>query len=101
MVLAFIRHGEFSVASTRAFINGKNVPASSTLTRRIHVVPIKINIFVWRLFLDKLLTDPSRKSCLSIPSLLCHLCDVGLETTSHLFFECLFALKVRSHISRW
>ncbi|GKA34583.1 hypothetical protein Tco_0721012, partial [Tanacetum coccineum] len=44
--------------------------------------------------------DISRRGIV-IDSILCGNCDIGVETTSHLFFTCDMATSVRRLINRW
>ncbi|GJR53713.1 RNA-directed DNA polymerase, eukaryota, partial [Tanacetum coccineum] len=48
---------DFSVKSARSFIDDSLFPKADTPTRWVKVVPIKINIFGWRVCLDKLPTS--------------------------------------------
>nr|KAJ0203756.1 hypothetical protein LSAT_V11C500237940 [Lactuca sativa] len=77
----------YLVGSTRSYIDGLYLPASSVPTRWVRILPIKINVFAWRLSLDKL---PNRvildSRGLDVPFLLCHICEKDLETGSHLCF---------------
>ncbi|GJU98501.1 RNA-directed DNA polymerase, eukaryota [Tanacetum coccineum] len=65
-------------------------------------VPIKVNVFAWKLFLDRLPTrlNLARRN-VYVPSLDCPLCDQGEEDTSHLFFGCSAAKEVMKLICRW
>nr|KAJ0188438.1 hypothetical protein LSAT_V11C900503060 [Lactuca sativa] len=64
--------GDFSVASTRSLVAGLLLPASSFPTKWVWLVTIKVNVFAWKLVLDKLSTwiNLSKKG-LDIPSLCC------------------------------
>nr|GEU96141.1 RNA-directed DNA polymerase, eukaryota [Tanacetum cinerariifolium] len=55
--------GEFSMKSIRYFIDDSLLPKADVPTRWVKVVPIKINIFGWRVSLDKLLTRCSHCHC--------------------------------------
>ncbi|GKC59963.1 hypothetical protein Tco_1087561 [Tanacetum coccineum] len=46
--------GDFSVKSTREFIDDSMLPKTDVPTRWVKSIPIKINIFAWRVSLDKL-----------------------------------------------
>lgn len=48
--------GDFSVKSTREEIDKHVLVTSSSPTRWSKVLPIKLNVFLWRMFLDKLPT---------------------------------------------
>ncbi|GKB86217.1 RNA-directed DNA polymerase, eukaryota, partial [Tanacetum coccineum] len=79
--------GDFSVKSARSFIDDLLLPKADVPTRWVKVVPIKINIFGWRVCLDKL---PTRLNLslrgIDIPSILCPLCSIAVESSSHLLF---------------
>ncbi|GJV40469.1 RNA-directed DNA polymerase, eukaryota, reverse transcriptase zinc-binding domain protein [Tanacetum coccineum] len=78
--------GVFSVKSVREFIDDSFLPKADSCTRWVKYVPIKINIFAWKVSLDKL---PSRLnlslSGLEIPSIVCPICSVAVESSSHFF----------------
>ncbi|PWA54903.1 RNA-directed DNA polymerase, eukaryota, Reverse transcriptase zinc-binding domain protein [Artemisia annua] len=65
-------------------------------------IPIKINIFAWRVSLDRL---PSRLNLsirgLDIPSIFCPLCSIDVESTSHLLFACHLARHLMIKVARW
>ncbi|PWA72941.1 RNA-directed DNA polymerase, eukaryota, Reverse transcriptase zinc-binding domain protein [Artemisia annua] len=44
----------FSIASARKFIDEHTLPCGLSCTRWNRVVPIKVNVFLWRLNMDKL-----------------------------------------------
>ncbi|GJW78794.1 hypothetical protein Tco_0140476, partial [Tanacetum coccineum] len=48
--------GDFLVKSVRNLIDDYILPSKDVPTRWVKVIPIKINIFAWRVFLDKLPT---------------------------------------------
>ncbi|GJS12092.1 RNA-directed DNA polymerase, eukaryota [Tanacetum coccineum] len=94
--------GVFSVKSVREFINDSFLPKADSCTRWVKYVPIKINIFAWKISLDKL---PSRLNLslrgLEIPSILCPICSVVVESSSHLFFACHLARQMMFKVARW
>ncbi|GKD79600.1 RNA-directed DNA polymerase, eukaryota, partial [Tanacetum coccineum] len=71
-------------------------------TRWVKVVPIKINIFGWRVCLDKL---PTRLNLslrgVDVPSILCPLCSIAVESSSHLLFSCQLARSLMLNVARW
>ncbi|GJU30905.1 RNA-directed DNA polymerase, eukaryota [Tanacetum coccineum] len=71
-------------------------------TRWVKVIPIKVNVLAWRVYLDKI---PNRLNLstrgINIPSILCPICNSFVESTSHVFFSCSLARHLRSKISRW
>ncbi|GJW73088.1 RNA-directed DNA polymerase, eukaryota [Tanacetum coccineum] len=94
--------GEFSVKSARILIDDTLLSMEDAPTRWVKLVPIKINIFAWRLFLDKL---PTRLNIslrgVEISSILFPICNASVESSSHLLFSCPFAHQVRSKVFRW
>ncbi|GJZ50574.1 RNA-directed DNA polymerase, eukaryota [Tanacetum coccineum] len=94
--------GEFSVKSARNFIDDSFLPKMETPTRWVKTIPIKINIFAWKVFLDKL---PTRLNLslrgIDIPSIICPLCSITVESTSHLFFSCHLARQLLIKVARW
>ncbi|GKC41134.1 RNA-directed DNA polymerase, eukaryota [Tanacetum coccineum] len=94
--------GDFSVKSIRILINDTLSSIGDVPTRWVKLVPIKINVFAWRVCLDRL---PTRLNLslrgVDIPSILCPICNVAPESSSHLFFMCPLARQVRSKVLRW
>ncbi|GKF04801.1 RNA-directed DNA polymerase, eukaryota, reverse transcriptase zinc-binding domain protein, partial [Tanacetum coccineum] len=79
----------FSVAYVRKYIVKHILHRGLTSTRWNRGVPIKVNIFMWRLSLDKLLTivNMDRKR-IDIDPLLCLVCGDHVENIDHLFSSC-------------
>ncbi|GJT81493.1 reverse transcriptase domain-containing protein [Tanacetum coccineum] len=92
----------FSVASVRQLIDSCLSVGNPQATRWIQAIPIKVNVFLWRLFLNKL---PSRvnldKKGIDLDSLLCPVCNEDVETVNHLFFSCDMAKDLWSLLARW
>nr|GFB61332.1 RNA-directed DNA polymerase, eukaryota [Tanacetum cinerariifolium] len=89
--------GRFCVKDVRCLLDDVFLPKAEVPTRWIKSIPIKINIFAWKLCLDRLPTRVNlAKKNVAIASLLCPLCDSGMEDAAHLFFRCDMAL-----VSRW
>ncbi|GJZ15979.1 RNA-directed DNA polymerase, eukaryota, reverse transcriptase zinc-binding domain protein [Tanacetum coccineum] len=94
--------GEFSVNSVRSFIDNSLLPKEDLAIRWVKLIPIKVNIFAWRVRLDSLLTRLKLSlRGVEIPSILCSLCNISVESTSHLLFSCLLARQLRSRFLRW
>ncbi|GKC75504.1 RNA-directed DNA polymerase, eukaryota [Tanacetum coccineum] len=93
---------EFSVKSARNHIDDILLPSVGSITRWIHAVQIKINVFAWKVCLDIL---PTRFNLslrgLDIPSILCPVCHLAGESSSHLFFSCNVARQLLQKIARW
>ncbi|GJT13095.1 RNA-directed DNA polymerase, eukaryota, partial [Tanacetum coccineum] len=94
--------GEFSVKSASTFIDNCLLPKLEVPTGWIKVVPININIFAWKVCLDKL---PTRLNIslrgVEIPSILCPLCSIAFESSSHLLFSCHLARQLMFKVARW
>ncbi|GJX62256.1 RNA-directed DNA polymerase, eukaryota, partial [Tanacetum coccineum] len=101
-VWSFESSGVFSVRSARSFIDDILLPKVGVSTRWVNVVPIKINIFAWRVYLDKL---PTRLNLslrgIDIPSILCLICSIAGESSSHLLFTCQVARHLMFKVARW
>ncbi|GJU62417.1 RNA-directed DNA polymerase, eukaryota, reverse transcriptase zinc-binding domain protein [Tanacetum coccineum] len=82
----------FSVASARSLVDSHILEVSPIATRWNGCIPIKVNIFLWKLLLNKL---PSRVNLdrrgIDIPSILCPNCQEDVETVNHIFFTCEMA----------
>ena len=65
-------------------------------------IPKKHNVFVWRLVQNRI---PTRKILsdmgMDIPSTLCPLCELKVEDTFHLFFECQETAKYWQFLGNW
>ncbi|GKC40667.1 RNA-directed DNA polymerase, eukaryota [Tanacetum coccineum] len=79
----------FSVQATRSHIDNCLLPSLHPNTRWLKFLPRKVNIFIWRLILDRL---PTRLNLsllgIDIPSIACTTCNASMETNEHVFFEC-------------
>nr|GFA71013.1 RNA-directed DNA polymerase, eukaryota [Tanacetum cinerariifolium] len=71
-------------------------------TRWVKFIPIKINVFAWKLYLDRL---PTRSNLLlrgvHISDVSCSICASGHETSSHIFFSCCLISDVVRFVCRW
>nr|GEY93838.1 RNA-directed DNA polymerase, eukaryota [Tanacetum cinerariifolium] len=89
--------GVFRVKDVRNLLDDCYLPKADTATRWVRYVPIKLNVFAWKLLLDRL---PTRSNLLLrgvfVPDLSCSICSTGQETSSHLFFSyCLISDVIR------
>nr|GEW91680.1 hypothetical protein [Tanacetum cinerariifolium] len=94
--------GEFTVSSIRKTIDDIRSPSVSFRTRWVKYMPIKLNVFAWKVKLNALPTriNISRRG-IDINSLSCPLCQHGVESSSHLFFNCELIRQLYSKIARW
>nr|GEU91252.1 RNA-directed DNA polymerase, eukaryota [Tanacetum cinerariifolium] len=94
--------GEFSVASARRYIDNNKLPDISSKTRWIKEVPIKVNVHAWKVRINGLLTrwNISRRG-IDIPTILCPLCETGVESLKHLFFNCSVVRAIFRRVCIW
>nr|GEW43399.1 RNA-directed DNA polymerase, eukaryota [Tanacetum cinerariifolium] len=94
--------GVFRVKDVRNLLDEFFLPRADVRTRWVKNIPIKVNIFAWRLALDRL---PTRANLVQrnvvTESQSCPLCDAILEDTSHLFFNCSLPRDVTRLLCRW
>ncbi|GJW11426.1 RNA-directed DNA polymerase, eukaryota, reverse transcriptase zinc-binding domain protein [Tanacetum coccineum] len=92
----------FFVASARSLVDSHILEVSPIATRWNGCIPIKVNIFLWKLLLNKL---PSRVNLdrrgIDIPSILCPNCQEDVETVNHIFFTCEMASTLWSMLANW
>ncbi|GJU91524.1 RNA-directed DNA polymerase, eukaryota, reverse transcriptase zinc-binding domain protein [Tanacetum coccineum] len=92
---------DFSVSSTRSYIDDVLLPKSDVPTRWVKMVPIKVNILAWKMNLDGL---PTRLNLFSrsveIPLILCPVCNEVVESSSRILLSCYFSRQVNSRICR-
>nr|GEW58156.1 Gag-Pol polyprotein [Tanacetum cinerariifolium] len=104
-VVAKMRHASLDFSYCRAPRGGVEEEQQLHLLSRTSdlLLPHMLDRWVWPLLrLDKLATllNLSLRG-LEIPSIICPLCSIIMETTSHIFFSCSLARQVRSKINRW
>ncbi|GJZ19234.1 RNA-directed DNA polymerase, eukaryota [Tanacetum coccineum] len=94
--------GVFSVSMARVLINKGTLVIGEEETRWSKVVPIKINVFIWRMILDKL---PTRLNLmlrgLDVQSNLCGICGTHIESIDHVMLHCQVASDLWRLIGRW
>ncbi|GKC98949.1 RNA-directed DNA polymerase, eukaryota, reverse transcriptase zinc-binding domain protein, partial [Tanacetum coccineum] len=94
--------GKFSVKSAREEIDKHVLAVLSSPTRWSKVLPIKLNVFLWRMFLDRL---PTRSNLVNrgvdVPSVLCPNCEAEVETRNHLFYSCSMTVDLLRLLGQW
>ncbi|GJV98460.1 RNA-directed DNA polymerase, eukaryota [Tanacetum coccineum] len=94
--------GVFQVKDVRFMLDEAFLPKMEVPTRWIKSIPIKVNVFAWKLYLDRL---PTRSNLshrnVSLPYLACPLCDHVLDDSSYLFFGCSVTKDIQKLICRW
>ncbi|GJU39564.1 RNA-directed DNA polymerase, eukaryota [Tanacetum coccineum] len=94
--------GVFSVASIRKEIDGNRFQDVSLPTRWVKSVPIKVNIIAWKVKSNALPTrfNISRRG-MDIDLIVCPICNAGVESTNHIFFQCVVVRQIMRKISSW
>lgn len=92
----------FTVGETRNHIDNLVLPTMDIQTRWYKILRRKVNIFFWRLRLDRLphRSNLSRRE-LDIPSIMCPVCSNGVESSEHPFFYCEVASNIWKLIRIW
>ncbi|GJZ21190.1 RNA-directed DNA polymerase, eukaryota, partial [Tanacetum coccineum] len=94
--------GDFCVKDARDLVDEVLLPKENVAMRWIKTIPIKVNVFAWKLHLDRLPTRSNLlKRGIQVQSSLCPICNVLQEDTSHLFFSCDVALAISRLICQW
>ncbi|GKE28314.1 RNA-directed DNA polymerase, eukaryota, reverse transcriptase zinc-binding domain protein, partial [Tanacetum coccineum] len=92
----------YTVASARSLIDSAILETGSEATRWNRNIPIKVNVFLWRLKLNKL---PSRvnldRRSVDVESILYPICLEDLETVNHSFFNCGLAKDMWASLAKW
>nr|GEX90982.1 RNA-directed DNA polymerase, eukaryota [Tanacetum cinerariifolium] len=94
--------GDFLVKSAREEINKHVLVVSPSQNRWSKVLPIKLNVFSWRVMPDRL---PTRSILhnrgINITCILCPNCGAAIENRNHLFFGCSMSVDLARLIGRW
>ncbi|GJQ99216.1 RNA-directed DNA polymerase, eukaryota, reverse transcriptase zinc-binding domain protein [Tanacetum coccineum] len=94
--------GIFTVHETRSHIDACMLPSISPCTAWLKVLPRKVNVFIWRFILDRL---PTRLNLslrgIEIPSIECPICNSGMESIDHIFFDCEVASNIWRMVRVW
>ncbi|XP_071694572.1 uncharacterized protein [Rutidosis leptorrhynchoides] len=94
--------GNCHVLDARKSLDDSHLPTSSYRTRWTKVIPLKINIFIWRLIMDRL---PSRINFalkgFDINTNICLICSVGGDLRDHTFIFCRVANTIWRRIRIW
>ncbi|GJX20252.1 RNA-directed DNA polymerase, eukaryota [Tanacetum coccineum] len=93
---------ELYTYNARDLVDEVLLPKENVAMRWIKTIPIKVNVFAWKLHLDRLPTRSNLlKRGIQVQYSLCPICNVLQEDTSHLFFSCDVALAISRLICRW
>nr|GEV54749.1 hypothetical protein [Tanacetum cinerariifolium] len=92
----------FSVASVRYMVDSQILVVDSSTTRWNRFIPIKVNVFLWKLNLNRL---PSKvnldRKGIDTGSTLCPICSDDIETSNHIFFNCGLAQDLWASLAKW
>ncbi|GJS38524.1 RNA-directed DNA polymerase, eukaryota, reverse transcriptase zinc-binding domain protein [Tanacetum coccineum] len=92
----------FLVASVHSLVDSHILDTDNEATRWNRNIPIKVNVFLWRLKLNKL---PYRVNLdrrgIEVGSILCPSCLDDFETVNHSFFNCGMAKDLWSLLAKW
>ncbi|GJR51855.1 RNA-directed DNA polymerase, eukaryota, reverse transcriptase zinc-binding domain protein [Tanacetum coccineum] len=92
----------FSVAYIRSLVDSNTLDSASTGTRWNRSIPIKVNVFNWRLMLNKLPTMVNLdRKCIDVGTTLCPICEDDVETVNHIFLSCDMAKDLWALLARW
>ncbi|GJV02712.1 putative reverse transcriptase domain-containing protein [Tanacetum coccineum] len=94
--------GVFRVKDVRNLLDEFFLPKSNVPMRWVKFIPNKVNIFAWKLFLNRLPTRSNlAKRKVSIDTDVCPVCDSAQEEVVHVFFCCSLARDLTRLICRW
>ncbi|XP_022028887.1 uncharacterized protein LOC110929992 [Helianthus annuus] len=93
---------DFSVSEVKKWIKGSTNNGVQFSFSWSKWVPLKCNIFMWRLFLDRLPTKNALiRRNIHVDSPLCGWCEIEEETAEHIFTGCGVSAGVWNGVSRW
>nr|XP_043616052.1 uncharacterized protein LOC122587967 [Erigeron canadensis] len=92
----------FSVKNVKESLISNNDYTNRYVVKWCKWIPKKCNMFIWRTAMDRIPTKEALRvrGCGS-GDFTCVFCGEGLETTTHLFCECIVAARVWHFISGW
>ncbi|GJY39508.1 RNA-directed DNA polymerase, eukaryota, partial [Tanacetum coccineum] len=94
--------GVFRVKDVKNLLDEFFLPKSNVPTRWVKFIQNKVNIFAWKLFLNRLPTRSKlAKRKVSINTDVCPVCDSAQEEVAHVFFCCSLARDLTRLIRRW
>ncbi|GKD83102.1 RNA-directed DNA polymerase, eukaryota [Tanacetum coccineum] len=101
-VLDLNESGDFLVKDVRSMIDDFMLLNDHVATRWIKCIPIKVNVFAWKVRHDRLATKNNLMlRGISVDSPLCPICSQSNEDVSHIFFCCDLAYLVSKRVCHW
>ncbi|GJT34461.1 putative RNA-directed DNA polymerase, eukaryota, reverse transcriptase zinc-binding domain protein [Tanacetum coccineum] len=94
-------NGTFTVKDARNIIDQKTLPSLPS-TSWDKIISRKVNIFMWRLSLDRLLhrLNLSLRG-MDILAISYSSCNANVESANHIFFECIIAYDLLKLVYKW
>ncbi|GJS84812.1 RNA-directed DNA polymerase, eukaryota [Tanacetum coccineum] len=94
--------GDFMVKDVRSMIDDFMLPKEPDVTRWIKCIPIKLNVFAWKVRHDRLETKSNLiLRGISLDSPTCLVCSLTNKDVSHILFCCDLASLVSRRVCRW
>ncbi|GJW03948.1 RNA-directed DNA polymerase, eukaryota [Tanacetum coccineum] len=88
--------------NVRTLLDEVFLPNDTTPTRWVKSIPIKVNVFAWKVSLDRLPTRSNlARRGVVVPSSSCPICNVSHEDTAHILFSCGLASDIMRLVCRW
>nr|GEV00450.1 reverse transcriptase domain, reverse transcriptase zinc-binding domain protein [Tanacetum cinerariifolium] len=92
----------FTVKETREHIDDNILQTLDAPTIWCKSIPRKVNIFLWRLHMDRIPTRLNlSKRGLDIPLIMCPICSNGVESNDHIFYSCKLAASIWRLVNVW
>ena len=96
------KDGKFSVAEVKKYLRSRLEVSGNIVLNWCKWVPIKCNVFAWRVVLGGIPTSVSlRNRHVQVVDLSCRFCNHGDESIEHLFTLCIVAAVLWQGISQW
>ncbi|GJU36868.1 RNA-directed DNA polymerase, eukaryota [Tanacetum coccineum] len=94
--------GSFSIKDARFTIDSKILPSLAPSTVWDKNIPQKVNLFIWRLILDRLPHKLNLSSYgIDIQAISCFSCNGNVESLNHMFTECNIAKDIWMLVRKW
>ncbi|GKD24768.1 RNA-directed DNA polymerase, eukaryota [Tanacetum coccineum] len=94
--------GTYRVKDVRNMLDDFFLPKDEVATRWLPHLPIKLNVFAWRLYLDRLPTKSNLiRRGIQFGSPICPNCISYDEDVPYIFFKCPLAIVVSRAVCRW
>ncbi|KAJ0656010.1 putative reverse transcriptase zinc-binding domain-containing protein [Helianthus annuus] len=96
------KDGTFSVAAVKKWLADDGSYRPGPVLKWESWIPIKVNVFAWRMIMDRLPTREALvRRMMNLSDVSCPLCDTGCESLQHLIVDCGVSYGVWSFIWKW